>query len=35
MKPSLFFQATFKSYLGRNTPAPAFPNDDAFFATGD
>ncbi|SIR12076.1 arylsulfatase [Bosea sp. TND4EK4] len=35
MKPSLFFQATFKSYLGRNAPAPAFPNDDAFFTQGD
>ena len=35
MKPSLFFQATFKSYLGRNTPAPAFPNDAAFFTQGD
>ncbi|TCR65479.1 arylsulfatase [Bosea sp. BK604] len=35
MKPSLFFQATFKSYLGRKAPAPVFPNDDAFFAGGD
>ena len=29
MKPSLFFQETFKSYLGRHAPAPVFPNDDA------
>lgn len=35
MKPSLFFQATFKSYLGRHAPGPVFPNDDAFFAQGD
>lgn len=35
MKPSLFFQATFKSYLGRHAPAPVFPNDDAFFSQGD
>lgn len=35
MKPSLFFQATFKSYLGRHAPAPVFPNDDAFFTQGD
>ena len=35
MKPSLFFQSTFKAYFGRNVPTPAFPNDDAFFATGD
>lgn len=35
MKPSLFFEATFKSYLGRHAPAPVFPNDDAFFAQGD
>lgn len=35
MKPSLFFQATFKSYLGRHAPGPIFPNDDAFFAQGD
>lgn len=34
-KPSLFFQSTFKAYFGRNVPAPAFPNEDAFFATGD
>ncbi|MFC5507364.1 MULTISPECIES: arylsulfatase B [Hyphomicrobiales] len=35
MKPSLFFQETFKSYLGRHAPAPVFPNDDAFFIQGD
>lgn len=35
MKPSLFFQETFKSYLGRHAPAPVFPNDDAFFTQGD
>ncbi len=35
MKPSLFFQETFKSYLGRHAPGPVFPNDDAFFAQGD
>lgn len=35
MKPSLFFQATFKSYLGRHAPGPVFPNDDSFFAQGD
>ncbi|POR51962.1 arylsulfatase B [Bosea psychrotolerans] len=35
MKPSMFFEATFKSYLGRHAPAPVFPNDDAFFAQGD
>lgn len=35
MKPSLFFQETFKSYLGRHAPGPVFPNDDAFFTQGD
>jgi len=35
MKPSLFFEASFKSYLGRHAPGPVFPNDDAFFAQGD
>ncbi|WP_291823196.1 arylsulfatase [Bosea sp. (in: a-proteobacteria)] len=35
MKPSLFFQETFKSYLGRHAPSPVFPNDDAFFTQGD
>ena len=35
MKPSMYFEATFKSYLGRHAPGPVFPNDDAFFAQGD
>ncbi|AOG04034.1 arylsulfatase B [Bosea sp. RAC05] len=35
MKPSLFFQETFRSYLGRHAPGPVFPNDDAFFTQGD
>lgn len=37
MAPSLFFQATFKSYMGRHVPGPVFPNpnDDAFFSQGD
>lgn len=35
MKPSLFFQETFKSYLGRHAPGPVFSNDDAFFTQGD
>lgn len=34
-RPSLFFEATFKSYLGRHAPGPVFPNDDAFFSQGD
>jgi arylsulfatase A-like enzyme len=35
MKPSLFFEQTFKSYLGRHAPGPAFPNEDAFFTIND
>lgn len=35
MKPSLFFDATFKAYLGRHAPAPVFPNDDRFYTQGD
>jgi arylsulfatase A-like enzyme len=35
MKPSMFFESTFKSYLGRHAPGPVFPNDDAFFAQHD
>ncbi|MHB2168926.1 arylsulfatase B [Alsobacter sp. R-9] len=35
MKPSLFFQATFKAYLGRHAPGPSFPNEDGFFQQYD
>ena len=35
MKPSLFFEATFKAYLGRHAGAPVFPNTEAFFEQGD
>jgi arylsulfatase A-like enzyme len=35
MKPSLFFEATFKAYLGRHAPGPVFPNQDGFFEQYD
>jgi arylsulfatase A-like enzyme len=35
MKPSLFFEATFKAYLGRHAPGPAFPNEESFYEQGD
>lgn len=35
MKPSMFFEQTFKAYLGRHAPGPVFPNDDAFFSIND
>jgi arylsulfatase A-like enzyme len=35
MKPSLFFEATFKSYMGRHASGPVFPNDETFFEQGD
>jgi arylsulfatase A-like enzyme len=35
MKPSMFFDQTFRAYLGRHAPGPVFPNEDAFFSVGD
>ena len=35
MKPSLFFQSTFRQYMGREAGGPVFPNSEAFFEQGD
>jgi hypothetical protein len=31
----MFFEQTFRAYLGRHAPGPVFPNDDSFFSVGD
>ena len=35
MKPSMFFQQTFKAYLGRQAGTPVFPNEEGFFNAHD
>lgn len=35
MKPSLFFESTFRQYMGRDAGGPVFPNTEAFFEQGD